>query len=108
MGLGIISQVANQPIDMYITEAAKGYLISENPSHEVIKKYIRNNHPDIFNTKTYWNLTLTQILVGLSPEQARFFGKVDNEKEKIQYVDTLSSVIKVCSKDTNTTMRCLF
>jgi hypothetical protein len=31
----------------------------------------------------------------LSPEQARYLAKVDNEKEKIQAEDTMSSEIKV-------------
>jgi len=35
------------------------------------------------------------ILVGLSPDQARFLAKVDNEKEKMQSTDTMSSEIKI-------------
>jgi hypothetical protein len=36
----------------------------------------------------------------LSPDQAKILAKVDNEKEKIQSVDVISSEIKVIKKKT--------
>ena len=82
---------------MYITETVKEYLISRNCRHAV-KEYIRKRHPELLASEPWCNLTLTQILVGLSPDQARFLVKVDNENEKIQSVDTMSSEIKVFNK----------
>ena len=83
---------------MIITDEIKGYLISGNHRHAV-KEWVRKNKPELFNRDPYWNLTLTQILAGLSPEQARYLAKVDNEKEKIQAEDTMSSEIKVIMYD---------
>jgi hypothetical protein len=40
---------------------------------------------------------LTQTFIGLSLDQARFLAKVDNEKERVQAADTMSSKIKVCA-----------
>ena len=38
---------------------------------------------------------MTQTFIGLSPNQARFLAKVDNEKERVQAANTMSSEIKV-------------
>jgi hypothetical protein len=54
------------------------------------------NNPGLFSKQPYWNLTLTQIFIGLSPNQAKFISKVDNEKERVQAADTMSYKIKVC------------
>ncbi len=72
----------------------KGFLISGN--HRLaIKEWVRKNNPELFLKEPYWNLTLTQIFIGLSPDKARFLAKVDNEKERVQASDTMSSEIKV-------------
>ena len=73
----------------------KGFLIGENHRY-ALTKWVRKNNPDLFSKEPYWNLTLTQIFIGLSPDQARFLAKVDNEKERVQDADTLSFEIKVC------------
>ena len=52
----------------------------------------------MFVLEPFCNLTLTQILVGFSTDQARFLARVDNEKEKIQSANTMSSEIKVFKK----------
>ena len=83
-----------QSIELYITNNVKGFLISGNHRFAV-KEWVRINNPDLFNKEPYWNLTLTQIFNGLSPDQARFLAKVDNEKERVQASDTMSSEIKV-------------
>ena len=73
----------------------KGFLISGN--HRcALKEWVRTNNPDLFSKEPYWNLTLTRIFIGLSPNQARFLAKVDNEKERVQAAYTMSSEIKVC------------
>jgi hypothetical protein len=82
---------------MYITKTVKGYRISGN-RRRIVKKYIKNNYPDLFDSEHCWNLTLTQILVGLIPDQARCLAKADNEKEKIQSANTLSSAMKTFNK----------
>jgi len=83
---------------MYITESVKVYLISGNHRHAV-KEHIRKTHPELFALEPCWNLTLTRILVGLSPDKAQFQAKEDNEKEKLQSVDdTTPSEIKVFNK----------
>ena len=87
----------NQSIELYITNNVKGFLISGNHRFAV-KEWVRMNNPDLFFKEPYWNLTLTQIFIGLSPDQARFLAKVDNEKEKVQASDTMSSEIKVNEK----------
>ena len=83
MGFGIISQIE--------------IIISGNHRH-AIKDYIKKNYPELFASEPYWNLTPTQILVGLIPDQARLLAKVDNKKEKIKSVDTMSSEIKIFNK----------
>ena len=84
----------NQSIELYITNNVKGFLISGNHRFAV-KEWVRENNPDMFSKEPYWNLTLTQLFIGLSPDQARFLAKVDNEKERVQASDTMSSEIKV-------------
>ena len=84
----------NQSIELYITNNLTGFLISGNHRYAV-KEWIRTNNPDLFSKEPYWNLTLTQIFIGLSPDQARFLAKVDNEKERVQAADTMSSELKV-------------
>ena len=84
----------NQSIELYITNNVKGFLISGNHRFAV-KEWVRMNNPDMFFKEPYWNLTLTQIFIGLSPDQARFLAKVDNEKERVQASDTMPSEIKV-------------
>ena len=87
----------NQSIELYITNNVKGFLISGNHRFAV-KEWVRINNPDLFNKEPYWNLTLTQICIGLSPDQARFLAKVHNEKERVQASDTMTSEIKVNEK----------
>ena len=84
----------NQSIELYITNNVKGFLISGNHRFAV-KECVRMHNPDLFFKEQYWNLTLTQLFTGLSPDQARFLAKVDNEKERVQASDTMSSEIKV-------------
>ena len=59
------------------------------------EEWVRQNNTELFLKEPYWNLTLTQLFIGLSPDQARFLAKVDNEKERVQALDTMSSEIKV-------------
>ena len=84
----------NQSIELYITNNVKGFLISGNHRFAV-KEWVRQNNTELFFKEPYWNLTLTQLFIGLSPDQARFLAKVDNEKERVQASDTMSSEIKV-------------
>ncbi len=84
----------NQSIELYITNNVKGFLISGNHRFAV-KEWARMNNPDLSFKEPYWNLTLTQIFISVSPDQARFLAKVDNEKERVQASDTMSSKIKV-------------
>ena len=84
----------NQSIELYITNNVKGFLISGNHRFAV-KEWVRINNLDLFFKEPYWNLTLTQIFIGLSLDQARFLANVDNEKERVQASDTMSSEIKV-------------
>jgi len=72
----------------------KGFLICGNHRFAV-KEWVRKNNPELFLKEPYWNLTLTQIFISLSPDKARFLAKVDNEKERVQASDTMSSEIKV-------------
>jgi hypothetical protein len=72
----------------------KGFLIIGNHRFAV-KEWVRKNNPEMLLKEPYWNLTLTQIYIDLSPDQARFLVKVDNEKERVQASDTMSSEIKV-------------
>ena len=83
-----------QPIELYITNNVKGFLISGN-NRFAVKEWVRKNNPDFFFKEPCWNSTLTQIFIGLSPNQAKFLAKVDNEKERVQASDTMSSEIKV-------------
>ena len=92
----------NQSVELYITNNVKGFLISGNHRFAV-KEWVRQNNTELFLKEPYWNLTLTQIFIGLSPDQARFLAKVDNEKERVQAADTMSSKIKVCEKLTSIT-----
>lgn len=88
----------NQSIELFITKNVKGFLVSGNHRYAV-KEWVRENKPELFAKEPYWNLTLTQIFVGLSSDQARYLAKVDNEKERVQAADTMSSEIKVIIKN---------
>ena len=90
----------NQSVELYITNNVKGFLISGNHRFAV-KEWVRQNNTELFLKEPYWNLTLTQLFIGLSPDQARFLAKVDNEKERVQASDTMSSEIKVHSLSIN-------
>jgi len=92
--LELYIRLLEQPMDMHITENVKGYLISGNHRH-ALKEYVRKNYHKLFASEPHWNLTLTQILVGLSPDQAIFLANVDNEKEKIQSADSMFFEIKI-------------
>jgi hypothetical protein len=73
----------NQSIELYITNNLRGFLVSGNHRFAV-KEWVKENNPELFSKEPYWNLTLTQLFIGLSPDEARFLAKVDNEKERVQ------------------------
>jgi len=84
----------NKLADQYIINNVKGKLISGNHRF-VVKEWVRENKPEDYAKKAFWNLTLTQLYIGLSPKQSRYLAKVDNEKERVQAADTMSSMLKV-------------
>ncbi len=91
--LNYLSQ-KNQSIELCITNNMKGFLI-RGKHRFAVKEWVRKNNPELFLKEPCWNLTLTQICIGLSPYHAQFLAKVDNEKDRVQASDTMSSEIKV-------------
>ena len=82
--------------DIKISEGVVGYLISGNHRH-LVKMRVKVEDPTKFNSSTYWSQTRTQIYVGLSPEQARFLGNMDNNMRNHQIDDSMVSMIQVTS-----------
>ena len=96
----MICRKKNQPIELHIINNVKGFPISGNHRFEV-KEWVRENNSEWFLKEPYWNLTLTQLFICLSPDQARILAKVDNEKERVHASDTMSYEIKVHSLSIN-------
>ena len=55
---------------VFIREEVKGYHISRDHRYWVKQAYGRENHENVLQ-KPYWNLTLSQIYIGLRSDQAR-------------------------------------
>jgi len=71
-----------------------GRHISGNHRH-MVKEMIRIDYPDNFNTEPYWNQTLTQLFIGLSPGQARYLADFNNRSGSTRIEDKQSSKLKV-------------
>ena len=80
--------------DYQIFRNTKGYHISGNHRH-LCKEMFRDECPADFESMEYWNQTLSQIYVGLSPGQARGLEKADNDLAEAQIEDTMESTITV-------------
>ena len=85
---------SNMTFDMKISAGVVGYLISGNHRH-LVKMMVKEEEQELFKSSTYWSQTRTQIYVGLSPEQARFLGNMDNNMRDHQIDDSMVSMLQV-------------
>ena len=94
----MIRSVKDANYDQAIFRNVKGYHISGN-HRWAVKEGMRNSSLEAeqkeYLENSYWNCTLAQIVVGLSPGQARYLASLDNKKENVSLNDSNSSVIQV-------------
>ena len=94
----MLKSVPNTNYDQAIFRNVKGYHISGN-HRWAVKEGMRNSSLDTgrkdYLGNSYWNCTLAQFFVGLSPEQARYLASLDNKKENVSVNDSNASVVQV-------------
>ena len=78
----------------FLLRKIPGRHIPGNHRH-MVKERIRIDYPENFNTEPYWNQTLTQLFIGLSPGQARYLADFNNRSGSTQIEDKQSSKLKV-------------
>ncbi len=65
-----IEKKGGDPI-IFIRDDVHGKHISGNHRWHIKEKYRRGQNADKFDKNPYWFLTLTQLYIGLRPDQAR-------------------------------------
>ena len=56
---------------IFIRDHLKGKHISGNHRYMIKQRFFANNEGE-FNKKNYWNITITQLFIGLRSDQARY------------------------------------
>lgn len=80
--------------DLQVFSSTLGYHVSGNHRH-MCKEMFRDEFPDEFKKNEFWNQTLSQLYVGLSPAQARWLARSDNKLKDAQIDDTMEAVFTV-------------